>query len=75
MKKGFILIILLGIWAILAPWDKVYAIDDPMSASGVSRFVEKPEAPDFTLVDLEGNPIKLEDFRNKIVLIFFWTTW
>ena len=75
MKKISILIILLGIWAILATWGKAYATDDPMSAAGISRFIGKPDVPDFTLEDLEGNPIKLEDFRDKIVLLFFWTTW
>ncbi|MFZ5918725.1 MAG: TlpA family protein disulfide reductase [Chloroflexota bacterium] len=32
-------------------------------------------APDFTLTDLDGNPISLSDFRTKIVLINFWATW
>jgi thiol-disulfide isomerase/thioredoxin len=32
-------------------------------------------APDFTLVDLEGNQISLSDFRGKTVFINFWATW
>jgi len=32
-------------------------------------------APDFTLSDLEGNPVSLSDFRGKTVLINFWATW
>ena len=32
-------------------------------------------APDFTLVDLEGNPVTLSDFRGKTVFINFWATW
>ncbi|RRJ65139.1 TlpA family protein disulfide reductase [Paenibacillus oralis] len=32
-------------------------------------------APDFTLMDLEGNPVKLSDFKGKRVLLNFWATW
>ncbi len=32
-------------------------------------------APDFTLVDLNGNEVTLSDFRGKTVFINFWATW
>lgn len=32
-------------------------------------------APDFTVEDLEGNPVSLSDFRGKLVLLNFWATW
>jgi|GEM_PF-1903829 len=32
-------------------------------------------APDFSLLDREGNEIRLSDLRDKVVLIKFWTTW
>ncbi len=32
-------------------------------------------APDFTLLDLEGNSVTLSDFRGKTVFINFWATW
>lgn len=33
------------------------------------------EAPNFTLKNLKGEEISLSDYRGKIVLINFWTTW
>jgi len=31
--------------------------------------------PDFSLKDLDGNDISLSDYRGKIVIVNFWTTW
>jgi thiol-disulfide isomerase/thioredoxin len=35
----------------------------------------KPQAADFTLLDLEGKAFKLSDLRGRTVLINFWATW
>ena len=32
-------------------------------------------APDFRLTDLDGNVVKLSDFRGKTVVLNFWATW
>ena len=32
-------------------------------------------APDFTLLDLGGQEVSLEQFKGKIVLLDFWATW
>ncbi len=32
-------------------------------------------APEFSLINLEGNRVGLESFRGKVVLINFWATW
>ena len=32
-------------------------------------------APDFSLKDVNGRPVKLSDFRGKVVLLNFWATW
>jgi cytochrome c biogenesis protein CcmG/thiol:disulfide interchange protein DsbE len=52
------------------------------TASGavVVRTDVKPEAerkmaPDFTLNDASGNPVKLSDFKGKVVVLNFWATW
>jgi cytochrome oxidase Cu insertion factor (SCO1/SenC/PrrC family) len=32
-------------------------------------------APAFALPDVEGRQVRLEDYRGKVLLLFFWTTW
>ena len=34
-----------------------------------------PLAPDFTIYDMNGNPVKLSDFRGKPVVLNFWASW
>jgi cytochrome c biogenesis protein CcmG/thiol:disulfide interchange protein DsbE len=41
----------------------------------VQRASERKTAPDFTLSDASGNPVKLSDFQGKVVLLNFWATW
>ena len=33
------------------------------------------KAPEFSLKDVNGQVIKLSDFKNKVVIIDFWATW
>jgi len=50
----------------------------PMAASGETG---EPAgrlnsiAPDFTRIDLSGRPLRLEQFRGRVVLLNFWATW
>jgi peroxiredoxin len=37
--------------------------------------IEGNHAPDFTLKDLNGEPVRLSALKGKVVLVNFWATW
>jgi thiol-disulfide isomerase/thioredoxin len=39
-----------------------------------SKMIDEP-APAFTLQDLKGNTVSLEDYKGKTVVVDFWATW
>lgn len=39
-----------------------------------SQYIGK-KAPDFELVDMKGQTVRLSDLKGKVVLINFWATW
>jgi RNA polymerase sigma factor (sigma-70 family) len=41
---------------------------------GRGLFVGEP-APDFSIKTLDGKPLRLADFKGKLVLLDFWATW
>lgn len=45
----------------------------PVAENG--NTAEKELAPDFTVIDAEGNSVKLSDFRGKPVVLNFWASW
>jgi len=51
---------------------------DRLSTSKATLLYERPAdrkaAPDFLLSDSSGTPVRLSEFRGKVVLLHFWTT-
>ena len=52
-----------------------YTIYNSATAEDVSLLKVGDEAPDFTLVDLEGESHKLSDYKGQGVFLNFWGTW
>jgi cytochrome c biogenesis protein CcmG, thiol:disulfide interchange protein DsbE len=55
-----------------------------LGAAGFALFLRGPTispttigsvAPDFSLVDLDGNPVHLADLRGQPVIVNFWASW
>lgn len=59
--------LLIGLLAVLLAACSGLALD--------SAPIEGARAPDFTLVNLEGEPVRLSDLRGEVVLLNFWATW
>ena len=71
---AFCIIVALGLLLIQACTQSSQAIqgDQQEVAAGINI---GEIAPDFTLLDLDGNEIGLSRFRGKVVFVNFWATW
>jgi cytochrome c biogenesis protein CcmG/thiol:disulfide interchange protein DsbE len=43
--------------------------------AGVTPANVRKKAPAFTLKDVNGKPVKLSDYKGKVVVLDFWATW
>jgi peroxiredoxin len=50
-------------------------LDPLFAALAMHRPPEALEAPDFTLSDVDGRPVRLRELRGKLVFLNFWATW
>jgi len=64
-----------GALAIVALGGAALAAAPDFGAAGVIPYDPPKPAPPFALPDLEGKTVRLEDFRGKTLLVFFWATW
>jgi thiol-disulfide isomerase/thioredoxin len=45
------------------------------STESTTEEANENSAPDFTVTDVDGNMVKLSDFKGKPVVLNFWATW
>ncbi len=69
-------ILFTAILLLAAAW--IFASRDP-SAAGTAGTISAPQqgfqAPDFSLQNLDGDPVALSGLRGQAVLVNFWATW
>ena len=73
MPKQLLLLILL-LFVIGGAFYLTLDRDEPGGSGGGQVKVGDP-APDFTLKDLDGNPVTLSQYRGKAVFLNFWASW
>ncbi len=72
MIAAFILFIALAVFAYNALSEKAL----PHNYNGVgTREEEKIKAPDFTVLDVDGNEVKLSDLFGRPIVLNFWASW
>jgi thiol-disulfide isomerase/thioredoxin len=45
------------------------------AAVAIKPAKDRKPAPDFTLKDSSGKPVRLSEYKGKVVLLDFWATW
>ena len=67
-----IIVVAIGIWQ-LGHRSRAHLSKE--SLSGAPAGAVHSVAPNFTLEDLDGQPLNLSNYRGKVVLLDFWATW
>lgn len=66
-------------WKLNAPMNEAkFAYTPPASATLYTppqMLANGTQAPDFTANDKDGKPVKLSDYKGKVVVLDFWATW
>ena len=72
--KSRVVVALLALSAALLPAPIVLA-EDPVATLSLIRPKPAKEAPDFEARTPDDRPIRLADFRGKVIFLNFWATW
>ena len=68
------LFLLLGLLLTLSPL-RTLAADAPTLPKGLAPPGQSTSIPVFELSDPDGNPVRSEDLRGKVVVVRFWASW
>ena len=64
-----------ALWATAAAAQPAAAPSPAGEQMGGSVYESPGPAPAFALPALDGRTVRLEDYRGKPLLLFFWATW
>ena len=67
-------VIAAALWATVAAAQPA-AAPAAWAKMGVQAYESPKPAPAFSLPALDGRTVRLEDYRGKALLLFFWATW
>jgi cytochrome oxidase Cu insertion factor (SCO1/SenC/PrrC family) len=67
-------VIAAALWATVAAAQPA-AAPSAWEKMGVQGYESPKPAPTFALPALDGRSVRLEDYRGKALLLFFWATW
>lgn len=76
MKKHILPLFVIPVLAVsLIITTPVRAEKDLFLEAGFLQARNIVEALDFTLEDLNGRKVSLNDHRGKVIMLYFWSTW
>ena len=72
--KSRVVVALLALAAALLP-ARIALAEDPVAALSLIRPKPAKEAPDFQARTPDDQPVRLADYKGKVVFLNFWATW
>lgn len=72
IKVGGVLLVVIGFMMFAGAFHKS---EPSVSSQNPVNSEEKNDAVDFTIYDLNGQEVKLSDYRGKTIYLSFWATW
>lgn len=75
MKNKTLIILIIGLVATVFAATKIVKMAGVFKAGVEDKKKIFRPAPDFVLFDIYGNERSLSDYKGKVVILDFWTTW
>lgn len=75
MKRNLAIIAVVAVVVALMLFFGARQARSPYAAGPISGEAKGSAAPDFELKDLQGNTVRLSDYKGKAVLVNFWATY
>lgn len=75
---GVLAIVLVGAWLLYDDLGRQFStveLSSQETSASATTDGTAETAPNFTVTDLDGNPVQLQDFFGKPILLNFWASW